>query len=120
MRTNLRTNPIGPSSASQSATPPKRSVQSHCARKPKSSSESAATAVAMISSSKIAQPTHCAAFRTVGPQEPRLPSGARISTIAGTRASAPIIAATPSIALPMRPPRTIARNASGSESAGTR
>ena len=74
----------------------------------------------MISSSKIAQPMHCAAFRTVGPQEPRCPSGALISTIAGTRASAPISAATPSMALPTSPPRTIARNASGSESAGTR
>ena len=74
----------------------------------------------MIRSSKIAQPMHCAAFSTVGAHEPRCPSGARISTIAGTRASAPISAAMPSIAFPIRPPITIARNASGSESAGTR
>ena len=74
----------------------------------------------MISSSKIAQPTHCAAFSTVGAHEPRRPSGARISTIAGTRASAPISPATPSIAFPIRLPTRIARKASGSESAGTR
>ena len=58
----------------------------------------------MISSSKIAQPMHWAAFRAVGSHEPRCPSGARISTIAGTRASAPIIPARPSIAFPIRLP----------------
>ena len=99
-----RTKSIGPSSASASAIPPKSSVHSHCARNPSTSSESAATAVAMIRSSKIDQPTHCAALITVGPQEPRRPSGARIRTIAGTRASAPISPATPSIAFPIRLP----------------
>ncbi len=74
----------------------------------------------MISSSKIDQPMHWAALRMVGPHEPRCPSGARISTIAGTRASAPISAASPSIALPIRLPSRMARNASRSESAGTR
>ncbi len=117
---NLRTKPIGPSSASASAAAPKTSVQSHWARKPKSSSESAATAVAMISSSKIAQPTHWAALSTVGSQEPRSPNGARITTIAGTRASAPISPAMPSIAFPITLPMKMARNASGSDSAGTR
>ena len=73
----------------------------------------------MIRSSKIDQPTHCAALITVGPHDPRRPSGARIRTIAGTRASAPIIPATPSIAFPIRLPTTIATTAWGSDRAGT-
>ena len=40
--------------------------------------------------------------------------------VAGTRACAPISPAKPSIALPTRPPTTIARRASRSESLGTR
>ena len=71
----------------------------------------------MMISSKIDQPTHCAALSAVGTYEPRRPSGARSSTIAGTRASAPISPATPSIAFPIRLPTTIASTASGSESA---
>ena len=45
--------------------PAKTSVQSHFARTPKSSSESAAAAVAMISSSNVAQPTHWMMFSPV-------------------------------------------------------
>ena len=49
----------------------------------------------------------------VGSSEPRWPSGARMSAMPGTRASAPIIPATASIAFPMRQPTTIATSAAG-------
>ena len=55
-------------------------------------------------SSKIAQPRHWRTLSPVARYEPRCPSGARWSTIVGTRASAPISAATPSIAFPISPP----------------
>ena len=72
----------------------------------------------MISSSKVAQPTHWMMFRPVARYEPRRPSGARSSTIAGTRASLPISAAAPSITLPSAAPTTIASSVSGSEQRG--
>ena len=53
---NRLTKPIGPSSARASAHAPKTIVHSHCARNPKSSSDSAAAAVAMTRSSKTVQP----------------------------------------------------------------
>ena len=56
----------------------------------------------------------------VGRYEPFVPSGARISVIAGTRAWAPISPASASIRFPTRQPMTIATSAVGSESAGTR
>ena len=56
----------------------------------------------------------------VGRYEPRSPSGARISVIAGTRACAPISPAMASIRFPIRQPTAIATNAEGRESAGTR
>ena len=52
-----------------------------------------------------------------GIDDPRRPSGARWSTIDGTRASAPIIPATASIAFPIRPPTMVASSACFSESA---
>ena len=58
-------------------------------------------------------------LRTVGAYEPRFPSGARSSTIPGTRPSAPISAAAARSALPAIAPTTIASSASRSESAGT-
>ena len=73
----------------------------------------------MMISSKVDQPTFCATLSTVGAYEPRRPSGARSSTIPGTRASAPISAATASSTLPITAPVTIASMASRSESAGT-
>ena len=70
--------------------------------------ESAAAAVEMMISSKVDQPRFCATFSTVGAYEPRRPSGARSSTIPGTRASAPIAPARPSSTLPATAPITIA------------
>ena len=119
-RSTVRTTPIGPSRPIASAAAPKTSVHSHWAPKPSSSSESAAAAVAITSSSKIVQPRHWTTLIAVGRNEPRVPSGARISVIAGTRACAPIRPATASIRLPTRQPTTIATSAEGSESAGTR
>src|SRR5262245_15864100 len=119
LRTKRRTKPIGPSSASTSAQAPKTSVQSHCARKPKSLSDSAAAAVAITRSSKTVQPTPWSTLTPVGSSEPRRPSGARMSAMPGTRASAPIIPATASIAFPITPPTTMATSAEGSESACT-
>ena len=55
----------------------------------------------------------------VGMSDPRWPSGARMSVMPGTRASAPIIPAAASMRFPMRQPTRIATSASGSESAGT-
>jgi hypothetical protein len=74
----------------------------------------------MMISSKTDQPRHCRTLSAVGRSEPRRPSGARSTTIAGTRASAPIIPATPSIALPTMPATRIAAKAPPSESVGTR
>ena len=54
----------------------------------------------MTITSKIVQPRFCRTLSPVGRYEPARPSGARSSTIAGTRASAPIAAAQPSSALP--------------------
>src|SRR6185503_19713320 len=96
-----------------------RAEQAHHASKPRSSSESAAAAVAITSSSKTVQPRHWTTLIAVGRYEPRSPSGARISTIAGTRACAPIAPATASIRFPTRQPTRIATSAVGSESAGT-
>jgi hypothetical protein len=79
----------------------------------------AAAAVAITSSSKTVQPRHWTTLIAVGRYEPRSPSGARISTIAGTRACAPIAPATASIRFPTRQPTRIATSAVGSESAGT-
>ncbi len=115
----VRTTPIGPSRPIASAAAPNRSVQAHCASKPRSSSESAAAAVAITSSSKTVQPRHWTTLIAVGRYEPRSPSGARISTIAGTRACAPIAPATASIRLPTRQPTRTATSAIGSDSAGT-
>ena len=55
-------------------------------------------------------------FSPVGRYEPRRPSGARISTIVGTRASAPIRPPSPSSTLPTIAAATIAPSATGSES----
>ena len=96
-----RTKPIGPRSARTRAQTPKKSVHSHFASNPKSSSESAEAAVAITSSSNVVQPIPCTTLTPVGSSEPRWPSGARMSAIPGTRASAPIIAATASIAFPI-------------------
>ena len=46
--------------------------------------------LSMTISSKTDQPRHCTTFSPVARYEPRCPSGARCSTIVGTRASAPI------------------------------
>ena len=73
----------------------------------------------MTSSSNTVQPMHCMRFTVVGTYEPRVPSGARSITIAGTRAWAPIAPAVASMRLPITQPIAIARSASGSESAGT-
>ena len=54
-------------------------------------------------------------FSPVGRYEPRRPSGARSSTIAGTRASAPISPPMPSIRFPTTAAATSAPNASGSD-----
>ena len=56
-------------------------------------------------------------FSPVGRYEPRRPSGARSSTIVGTRASAPISPPSPSNTLPTTAAATIAAIATGSESA---
>ena len=53
----------------------------------------------------------------VGRYEPRRPSGARSSTIVGTRASAPIRPPSPSRTLPTTAAATIAPSATGSDSA---
>ena len=115
----VRTTPIGPSRPITSAAPPNTIVQAQRASKPRSSSESAAAAVAITSSSKTVQPRHWTTLIAVGRYEPRSPSGARISTIAGTRACAPIAPATASIRFPTRQPTRTATSAVGSESAGT-
>ena len=73
----------------------------------------------MMISSNVDQPTFCATLSPVGRYEPRRPSGARSSTIPGTRASAPMSAATPSSTFPATAPTRIARSASRSDSAGT-
>jgi hypothetical protein len=78
-------------------------------------SQSRPAAVAITISSKIAQPMHWATFNTVAAYEPRRPSGARWSTIDGTRASAPMSAASASIELPISPPTRVAASASFSE-----
>ncbi len=67
--------------------------------------------MAITISSKIAQPRHCATLRTVAMYEPRCPSGARWSTIVGTRASAPISAASASIEFPISAPTSVAASA---------
>jgi hypothetical protein len=77
LRTNRRTNPIGPSNASAAASPPKRSFQAQIASNPNSWSQSSPAAVAITISSKIAHPKHCAMLSTVATYEPRCPSGAR-------------------------------------------
>src|SRR4051794_12041030 len=110
-RTKRRTKPIGPRSASTAATPPNTSFQSHTAWKPKSLSQRSPAAVAITISSKIAQPRHWIMLSPVARYEPRRPSGARISTIVGTRPSAPISAATASIALPITAPTSVAASA---------
>ena len=79
--------------------------------------ESALAPVAITISSNTDQPRHCRMFSPVGRYEPRRPSGARSSTIVGTRASAPISPPSPSITLPTTAAATIAPSASGSESA---
>src|SRR6185436_16047428 len=117
---NRRTKPIGPRSARASVAAPKTSVHSHFASNPKSSSERAPAAVAMTSSSKVVQPIPWSTLTPVGRSDPRCPSGARISAMPGTRASAPIIPATASIEFPMRQPTTMATSAEASDSAGTR
>ena len=66
------------------------------------------------------QPTPWSTLIPVGRYEPRWPSGARMSTIPGTRASAPIAPATASMRLQIRQPTRIATSASGSDRAGTR
>src|SRR3954452_10972859 len=111
LRRKRRTKPIGPRSASTAATTPKTSFQSQIASKPNSLSHSSPAAVAITISSNTAQPRHWTMFNAVGRYEPRRPSGARISTIVGTRASAPISAATASIALPMTAPTSVAASA---------
>ena len=73
----------------------------------------------MMISSNVDQPTFCATLNAVGSHEPRCPSGARSTTIPGTRASAPIAAAIPSRTLPATAPTRIASIAVGSDSAGT-
>src|SRR4029079_10142207 len=127
----VRTTPIGPSRPITSAAAPNAIVQAQRASKPRSSSESAAAAVAITSSSKTVQPRHWTTLIAVGRYEPRSPSGARISTIAGTRACAPIAPGTASIRIPTRQPTRIASSvptrqptvlvtsAVGSDSAGT-
>ena len=79
----------------------RRASRTRRASRPNAWSASADAAVAMMISSKIDQPRHCSTLSPVARYEPRWPSGARWSTIVGTRASAPISAATPSIALPI-------------------
>src|SRR5437763_241508 len=111
LRTKRRTKPIGPTSASTAATAPNTSFQSHTAWKPNSLSHSRPAAVAITISSKIAQPRHWRMFRPVARYEPRRPSGARCSTIVGTRASAPMSPATASIPFPIRPPTSVAASA---------
>ncbi len=74
----------------------------------------------MTISSKTVQPRHWTTLIAVGRNDPRAPSGARIRVMPGTPAFAPIMPAVPTIALPMTQPTTIATNACGSESAGTR
>jgi hypothetical protein len=78
-------------------------------------SQSSPAAVAITISSKIAQPRHCAMLSTVATYEPRWPSGARWSTIVGTRASAPISAASASIEFPINAPTSVAPSASFSD-----
>src|SRR5579871_658250 len=73
----------------------------------------------MMISSNVDQPTFCATLNAVGSHEPRCPSGARRTTIPGTRASAPIAADSPSKTFPATAPTRIASSAAGSESAGT-
>src|SRR5436190_4191195 len=111
LRTKRRTKPTGPSKASSAAPPPKRSFQNQTASKPKSLSHSRPAAVAITTSSKTAQPRHCRMFSPVARYEPRRPSGARCSTMVGTRASAPISPATASIAFPITAPTSVAASA---------
>ena len=94
---------------------PKTSFHSQAAWNPNTLSESAAAAVAITISSKIAQPRHWSTFSPVARYEPRRPSGARCSTIVGTPASAPISAATRASALPTSPPTSVAASACRSE-----
>src|SRR5919198_5649253 len=117
LRTYLRTNPTGPRNASAVATQPNRIFQNATPPKPNSCSESALAPVAMMISSNTAQPRHWSTFSPVGRYEPLRPSGARNSTIVGTRASAPISPPTPSRTLPTTAAATIAASACGSESA---
>ena len=103
LRTKRRTKPIGPSSASTVASAPKTSFHSHLPSKPNTRSESAAAAVAITISSKIAQPRHWARS---APSRDTSRAGRAAPQEHHRRhpASAPIIAGDPSIALPIRPP----------------
>jgi len=98
---------------------PKATVHSHLPLQPKTCCDSAAAAEAMMISSNVDQPTFWATLSTLGAYEPLRPSGARSSTMPGTRASAPISAARPRSAFPATAPTTIASKAVRSESAGT-
>ena len=73
----------------------------------------------MMISSYTDQPRHWTTLSAVARYEPRCPSGARISTIDGTRASVPTAAAAPSMMQPATDATTIASSACFSDSPGT-
>ena len=87
---------------------PKRIFQNAAPPNPKTCSESALAPVAITISSNTDQPRHWRMLRPVGRYDPRRPSGARWSTIAGTPASAPIRPPMPSIRFPTTAAATIA------------
>src|SRR5262249_11756571 len=113
-------NPIGPSRPSAIETAPNAIAHAQRAEKPKTLSDSFAAAIEMMISSNVDQPRFCATLRTVGAYEPRRPSGARRSTMPGTRPSLPIRPARPSRRFPATAPTRIARSAVFRERAGTR
>ena len=76
-------------------------------------------AVAITNSSKVAQPRFWTTLQAVGSSEPRIPSGARYRTMAGTPVAAAGTAASPSRALPTTAPTTVAARACHRPRAGT-
>src|SRR5215218_1498432 len=98
---------------------PNTTTHSSRPRKPKTRSDTSLAAAAITNSSKVAQPRFWTTLQAVGSSEPRSPSGARYSTMVGTPVWEAGTAASPSRALPMAAPSTVAASACHRPSAGT-
>src|SRR5205823_5414878 len=69
----------GPHTANAVVSAAKKSTQTAYAETPNSRAESASAACAITITSKVAQPTNCTTFNSVGRYEPRIPSTGRNS-----------------------------------------